>query len=90
MPALPSAWQGFIPIQQSQVKHWDPVSGREEGEAQAVFAPECCSLRPASLCVTTSGGCVSKNSEANTPPEQMQAARSWKRVSATKPAGLQL
>ena len=87
-PVLASAWWGFIPIQQSQVKRWGLVSGMKEGEAWIVFAPEHCGLHPTSLRVTTSGGCMSENSGANTPPEEMQTARSWKCVSATKPAGL--
>lgn len=48
----------------------------------------CWSLHPASLHITKSGGCVSKKLGANTPPEQMQTARSWKCASATKPSGL--
>ena len=87
-PALPPAWWGFILIQRCLVKCWGPVSGRKEGEARTVFAPECCSLHPTSLHIMTGSGCMSENSGANTHPKEMQTARSWKRASVTKPVGL--
>lgn len=50
-----------------------------------MFAPDCCGWHPTSLSIT-SGGCMGKILGANPAPEQMQAARSWKCVSAAKAA----
>lgn len=50
-----------------------------------MFASGCCALHPASSS-TTSGGCMGEILGANPAPEQMQTARSWRCVSASKAA----